>query len=63
MRESTRGSHKLSQSIIQYFVDEAGDPTLFSRKGRLIVGDDGCSRFFILGKLEIEEPDDLSDRV
>lgn len=50
----------MSQSIIQYFVDEAGDPTLFSRKGRLIVGDDGCSRFFILGKLEIEEPDDLA---
>jgi len=47
-------------SIVHYFVDEAGDPTLFHRKGRLIVGDEGCSRFFMLGKLEIEEPAVLS---
>jgi len=46
----------LAQSVVQYFVDEAGDPTLFNRKGRVIVGDEGCSRYFILGKLEIEEP-------
>lgn len=46
----------MAPSVIQYFVDEAGDPTLFNRKGRLIVGDEGCSRYFILGKLEIEEP-------
>ena len=41
---------------IYYFVDEAGDPTLFNRKGRIIVGSDGCSNYFILGKLQIEEP-------
>jgi hypothetical protein len=50
----------LALSVIQYFVDEAGDPTLFNRKRRLIVGDEGCSRYFILGKLEIEEPGVLS---
>jgi hypothetical protein len=44
-------------------VDEAGDPTLFNRKGRLVVGDEGCSRYFILGKLEIEEPEVLSARL
>jgi hypothetical protein len=47
-------------AIIHYFVDEAGDPTLFNRNGRLIVGDEGCSRYFLLGKLEIEEPEVLS---
>lgn len=43
-------------SRLHYFVDEAGDPTLFNRKGRVIVGNDGCSRYFILGKLDIEDP-------
>ena len=44
----------------RYFVDEAGDGTLFSKKGRVIIGDSGCSRFFILGVLDIENPDSLS---
>jgi hypothetical protein len=48
------------RSAIHYFVDEAGDPTLFNRKGRLIVGDEGCSRYFMLGKLEIDDPKGLS---
>jgi len=44
------------KETVHYFVDEAGDPTLFNRKGRIIVGDPGCSSYFILGKLEIEDP-------
>lgn len=48
-----------SASIRHYFVDEAGDPTLFDRKGRIIVGTQGCSRFFILGLLQVENPDAL----
>lgn len=44
---------------LHYFVDEAGDPTLFDRKGRVIVGEQGCSRYFILGKLEIDQPEVL----
>ena len=51
------------QSIIRYFVDEAGDPVLFNRKGQLIIGNDGCSRYFILGKLEIEQPEKLSEQL
>ncbi|MEX1225095.1 MAG: DUF3800 domain-containing protein [Pirellulales bacterium] len=43
-----------------YYVDEAGDPTLFNRKGKLIVGTPGCSRFFILGKLDVQSPDELA---
>jgi hypothetical protein len=49
-----------AESPIHYFGDEAGDPTLFNRKGRVIVGDEGCFRYFMLGKLEISEPEVLS---
>lgn len=52
-----------AESRIHYFVDEAGDPTLFNRKGQVIVGEEGCSRYFILGKLEIDEPTDLATRL
>jgi hypothetical protein len=46
--------------IRHYFVDEAGDPTLFDRRGRLIVGTEGCSQFFILGKLAASDPESLA---
>ncbi len=44
------------KETLHYFVDEAGDPTLFDRKGRIIVGDSGCSKYFMLGKMDIEAP-------
>lgn len=40
-----------------YFVDEAGDGTLFDKKGRIIIGEEGCSRYFIIGLLDIAQPD------
>jgi len=43
------------KGYLELFVDEAGDPTLFNSSGKPIVGTDGCSRFFILGKLEVRE--------
>ncbi|MFH1634454.1 MAG: hypothetical protein ABIG63_10680 [Chloroflexota bacterium] len=46
--------------VRNYFVDEAGDGTLFSRRGRVIIGKPGCSRFFILGLLDIPNPERLS---
>ena len=39
-----------------YFVDEAGDATLFNAKGQVLVGQEGCSRHFILGVLDVAEP-------
>jgi len=50
---------------IHSFVDEAGDPTLFgSKRGSgVIVGNDGCSKFFIMGKLEVADPDSLADQL
>ena len=46
--------------IQRLFVDEAGDPTLFHSSGKSIVGTEGCSRFFIMGKLEVDDPPALS---
>ncbi len=43
-------------SVRHYFVDEAGDGTLFDGKGRVIIGNEGCSRFFILGFVDIPDP-------
>ena len=42
------------------FVDEAGVPELFDRKGRPIVGTEGCSQFFMLGMLEVDDPKPLA---
>ncbi len=33
----------------QYFVDESGCGTLFNRKGQAIIGQAGCSNFFMVG--------------
>lgn len=50
---------------IHSYVDEAGDPTLFGRKrgSSVIVGNEGCSKFFIMGKLEVSELDSLSEKL
>ena len=44
-----------------YFVDEAGDGNLFGRRGKVIVGTEGCSRYFILGVRDVAAPQSLSD--
>lgn len=41
--------------LIQYFVDEAGDTTLFGRHGKVLVGSEAVSRFFIVGRLEVDD--------
>lgn len=38
-----------------YFVDEAGDGTLFDRKGHVIIGEEGCSKFFMVGLADIAD--------
>lgn len=38
-----------------WFVDEAGDPALFAKGGKVVVATAGCSRFFIEGKLECRD--------
>jgi hypothetical protein len=48
-------------TVRHYFVDEAGDPMLFNRKKRLIVGEAGSSNYFILGKVDVENPTSVAD--
>jgi hypothetical protein len=48
------------EPIRRYFVDEAGDPTLFDRRGNVVVGEQGCSRFFMLGLLHATDPGALA---
>lgn len=54
---------KPTPSTKHYFVDEPGDPVLFSARGRLIVGSVGCSRHFLLGLLDVPEPDSLGRKL
>ena len=45
-----------------YYVDEAGDPTLFSRRGKGDpIGTGDVSTFFILGLLDVEDPRGLAE--
>ena len=46
--------------VVHYFIDEAGDPRLFGRRRVSVVGDEGVSNYFILGKLEVDDPATLS---
>ena len=47
---------KTSVATRYYFVDEGGDGTLFAGNGRVMIGEPGCSRFFMLGLLDIADP-------
>ena len=42
--------------VSNYFVDEAGDATLFGRGGRLLVGAPGCSKCFMIGVAHLPDP-------
>ena len=53
---------KAPLSIRPYFVDEGGDGILFSRKGKVLVGTEGCSRFFMVGLLDVPDPAALKVR-
>lgn len=47
-------------TITHYFVDEAGDSNIFNARGRAIIGEEGVSRYFIVGMLQVEAPRALS---
>ena len=46
-----------------YFVDEAGDLTLFNKRGKVIIGSEGCSNVFILGVAHIVDPHDTRKKL
>jgi len=58
MAKSTRANNS-SDEIRRYFADEGGDSTLFSSKGKVIIETTGCSRFFMLGLLDVTGPERL----
>lgn len=41
------------------FLDEAGDTTFFGKKKKVILGDIGVSKCFILGMVKFKEPLDF----
>ena len=45
---------------VTWFGDESGDPTLFGKGGKVVAATEGCSRFFIAGKLECRDVDALT---
>jgi len=54
---------KQAKSTRYYFIDETGDGTLFNSHGRVIVGQEGCSRFFGLGLLTVGDPASMSQEL
>lgn len=57
----TSGDKKLTTH--HYFVDEAGDGNIFDKRGNIIIGTPGCSKFFILGLLDVPDPQSLRQRL
>jgi hypothetical protein len=43
-------------NVAHYFVDEAGDTTLFNRRGKVIVGSEGVSYLFMVGVAHLPNP-------
>lgn len=46
-----------------YFIDEAGDASLFDARGHNLIGTDGCSRFSMLGLLDVKYPEALAENI
>lgn len=59
----TASSKNTSAAVRHYFVDEGGDNTLFASKGKVIIETEGCSRYFMLGLLDVVDPASLKQRL
>lgn len=55
-------AHASAQPVC-YFVDEAGDPSLFNARKHVIIGNEGCSRYFLLGVLVMVDPEPLTQDI
>lgn len=54
----------MAVSIVnKFYVDEAGDMTLFNKKGRIIVGQEGVSNFFMVGIATIPDYEKLKEAI
>jgi len=54
------GEEDSTPELRHYFVDEAGDAVLFNRRKQIIIGTEGCAKFFIVGLLDVADPDQFS---
>jgi len=59
--QSSGNEPESASDLCHLFVDEAGTPDIFDAKGRNNIGQSGCSRFFLLGMLEVDEPRPLAE--
>jgi len=51
---------KVRPRAVFQFIDEAGDLSLFDRRGRIIVGTEGVSRYFLMGVADISDPESVA---
>lgn len=56
-------SSQKKEALRTYFVDEAGDLVLFNKRGKVIIGSEGCSSYFILGAVLIENPHEVRKKI
>jgi len=49
--------------VNHYYVDEAGDLTLFDKKGKIIIGNEGVSKCFIVGFAYLPDPDSAEEQL
>jgi hypothetical protein len=61
MEKQIQSSDGESPEYRHYFVDEAGDATIFGSRGQVLVGKEGCSRFFMLGIVDVKDPKWLAE--
>lgn len=50
---------KAEDRTTYFFVDEAGDPVFYNKRGRFIVGEEGCSKILMLGFISTDRPEPL----
>jgi hypothetical protein len=50
-----RMSHDSQFKIVNYFIDEAGDPVLFDRRGKNVLVGNSASKFFMIGKILVDD--------
>lgn len=48
----------MAKEVKHYFVDEAGDLTLFDKRKRIVVGKEGVSRCFMVDLVDLPNPDE-----
>ncbi len=56
-------SDEIKRNVHQYFVDEAGDLTLFNKKGQVLLGKEGVSNYFMVGVVHLPNPMEACEKV